>query len=125
MGKVKNTVKLEQVLELPKDEIEKWNKLIESDYVDYEANGFKELSTVWCKTVKFEDGFEVDLKVCTDGKEDGTLWSEAVLFDDRGFEYSHTDVCDGIDGVFDLSFFDDDTHTMHEYRLNVVEATVS
>lgn len=120
MDKVKNTVKLEQILELPKDEIEKWNKLIESGDVDYESNGFNELSTVWLKTVKFSDGFEIDLKVCTNNREDGDLWSEAVLFDEGGgTQYSYTDCCYRIDGDFELSWFDNETGTMHEYKLTV------
>ena len=119
MSKIKNTVKLEQVLELPKSEIEKWNALIESDDVDYEANGFNELSTVWWKTVKFSDGFEIDLKVCTNNREDRDLWSEAVLFDENGSEYSCTNCCYGIDGDFELSWFDNTTGTMHEYKLTV------
>jgi hypothetical protein len=120
MQSIKEKVSHERTLELPKREIEGWNALIEAGHIDYDAHGFKEFSTIWCKTVKFEDGFEVDLKVCTDGGEDGTAWSEAVLFDENGIEFSHTDVCEGIDGDFFLSYFDHKTEALHEYMVKVV-----
>ena len=119
MSKVKEITHLNKTLELPKSEIEKWNNYISKDFVDYDAEGFAELSTVWSKTVKFSDGFEIDLKVCTNNREDGDLWSEAVLFDKNGSEYSCTDCCYGIDGDFELSWFDNTTGTMHEYKLTV------
>jgi hypothetical protein len=119
MSKIKEITHLNETLELPKSEIEKWNNYISKDFVDYDAEGFPELSTVWSKTVKFSDGFEIDLKVCTNSREDGDLWSEAVLFDKNGSEYSCTDCCYGIDGDFELSWFDNATGTMHEYRLTV------
>lgn len=119
MSKVKEITHLNETLELPKSEIEKWNGYISKDFVDYDAEGFAELSTVWSKTVKFSDGFEIDLKVCTNNREDGDLWSEAVLFDENGSEYSCTDCCYGIDGDFELSWFDNETGTKHEYKVTV------
>lgn len=119
MANVKEITHLNETLELPKSEIEKWNNYISKDFVDYDAEGFAELSTVWSKTVKFSDGFEMDFKVCTNNREDGDLWSEVVLFDANGSEYSCTDCCYGIDGDFELSWFDNKTGTKHEYKVTV------
>lgn len=113
------TIRLEQVLELPQKEIDEWNELIESGSIDYDEHGIPELSTVWSRTVKFEDGFEIDIKVCTNNREDGDLWSEAVLFDKNGSEYACTEVCYGIDGEWELEWFDYDSNTMHEYVVTV------
>lgn len=118
MSKVKKII-LNNTLELTKSEIEKWNNYISKDFVDYAAEGFPELSTVWSRTVKFEDGFEIDIKVCTNNREDGDLWSEAVLFDKNGSEYACTEVCYGIDGEWELEWFDHDSNTMHEYVVTV------
>lgn len=116
---IKNRTILEQVLKLPEAEIEKWETLINQDRVDYSDMGFPELSTVWWKTVRFPDGFEIDLKVCTDTSEDGDLWSEAVLFDQRGQQYAMTEVSYGIEGEWELEWFDHTTKTMHQYRVIV------
>lgn len=119
MSHIKQTVRLEQVLELPKAEIERWNGYISKDFVNYDEEGFRELSTVWSETVKFPDGFDIDLKVCTNDREDGTLWSEAVLFDSKGSEYACTEVCDGIDGDWELEWFDHKDGTLHKYKVTV------
>ena len=119
MTTIKEIVRRNRTLELPKSEIEKWNGYMSKDFVDYDAEGFAKLSTVWCKTVKFSDGFEIDLKVCTDNREDGDLWSEAVLFNDKGSEFCCTEVCDCIDGDWELEWFDYETETKYIYTVTV------
>jgi hypothetical protein len=117
MAEIKSRINLMETIEVPKAEISKWEGLINSpDPVDFDKLGLAELSTVWCKTFKFSDGFEVDVKVCTDGFEDGTLWSEAVLFDSNGSTYSTTDCSYSIEGEWELEWFDSKNGIMHTYK---------
>lgn len=86
------------------DNIEFYNNLMSQDKVDYNIYGICPYSTVDSWTIEFEDGYEVDLKVCSSGLNDD-IWCEAVLFR-NGCELSHTDVYDRLDGTWDELEYD-------------------
>jgi hypothetical protein len=122
-NKMKNkpTVYHKADIQVPKKELDKWEDLLGLDFVDYDKEGWNDLSCVWTKTAKFEDGMEMDVKVCTVSKEDGTCWSEAVLFDPSGSEVSHTEVCDSLRGEWAVSVLDRETGENHVYVADVKE----
>ena len=88
---------------IPKKEIERLNRLLDVVYdeEDMEREGVESDSTLFIKTARFDDGYEVDVKVCS-GQHN--LWSEAVLFDPDGNEVSCVDDCsyEHIDGEWSL-----------------------
>lgn len=51
-------------------------------------------------TVRFPDGKEMDVKCC--GCQDESSWTEAVLFDDHGYQIAYTDVGEDFDGPWEL-----------------------
>ena len=51
-------------------------------------------------TVKFPDGKEMDVKCC--GCQAEPSWTEAVLFDDHGYEIGCSDVEEDFDGPWEL-----------------------
>ena len=61
------------------------------------------------KTVKFENGFEMDIKCC--GTQKGFAWTEAVLFDE-GRECCFTDVCEEFLGDWELTW-NGNVYTVH------------
>ena len=85
-----------------------WEAMLLCEGIDYDREGFPEYSCVWCQTAKFPDGMEIDVKVCTDSRKDADAWSEAVLFDEKGCEVCHTEVCDSLRGEWTLEFEDED-----------------
>ena len=72
-------MKYEKTIKIPKDELQEWEELLKKDWMDYETEDFPEESTVFCVTAKFDDGLEMDVKVNTNTRDDGTIWTEAVL----------------------------------------------
>ena len=77
-------------LTIKKDELKKWNDLLKLDEVDFEGLDIPEDTTLFCKTVEFDDGAFADLKVCS-GQTN--LWCEMVWFDKNGCEISCSDAC--------------------------------
>ena len=75
-------------IEIPSDEIMRWNELMEEDDVDFESLGFRPHDNVAKWTAKFDDGHFVDVKVNTGERE---MYAEAVLFDACGSQvaFSH------------------------------------
>ena len=53
-------------------------------------------------TVVFPDGNEMDIKCC--GAQDGSSWTEAVLFDRDGMELCCSEVSDRYDGTWELEY---------------------
>lgn len=92
---------------VPKKEIERLNRLLDVVYdeEDMEKEEVEPDSTLFIRTARFDDGYEVDVKVCSG---QANLWSEAVLFDPDGNEVYCTDpTYDNIDGEWSLE--SDDT----------------
>lgn len=119
----RKTVLLEEEIRVPAEELDTWENFSRNG-ADYSEQGFSKYSCEWRRTAKFPDGFEMDVKVCTDTPEDGTLWTEAVLFDEDGKEYGHTDVSDSLRGEWELGWTEgiDEGETIieHIYSVNVV-----
>ena len=65
-------------------------------------------------TVKFDNGFEMDVKCC--GSQDGTAWTEAVLFDENGHEATMTDPSDEFFGEWIIEYEPDTYHAEIERR---------
>ena len=78
-----------EAIEIPSDEVRKWNDLMMSDRVDYDALGFEPSENVARWTAKFPDGRFADIKVNTAEKDAG-LYAEAVLFDSDGSQVGWT-----------------------------------
>ena len=53
-------------------------------------------------TAVFPDGKQMDIKCC--GCQDEPSWTEAVLFDNHGFELCCSDVCDEYLGDWELEY---------------------
>lgn len=89
---------------IPKKELERLNRLLDVIYdeEDMKREGVDFDSTLFLKTVKFDDDYEVDIKVCA-GQHN--LWSEAVLFDPNGNQVDCVDDSsyEHIDGEWTLS----------------------
>lgn len=71
--------------------IDKWNELLDADEINFGDLDLSEEETVFCATAKFDDGCKADIKVCTSSCKNynsntGSVWAEAVLFDDKGHE---------------------------------------
>lgn len=116
------TEKMEETVVVPKETIDYWESLLQRDDIDYEKEGLKKYETAFCKTVTFANGYQMDIKVCTDTPEDGTIWSEAVLFTPEGCEVACTEVSDGLLGEWELEWYDHGNGTKHVYMARVKES---
>ena len=67
-------------------------------------------------TAIFQNGYEMDIK-CS-GTEDTVAWTEAVLFDPKGYEICHTDVSDEFLGDWELSDDNDNVYIAHVIARN-------
>ena len=95
--------------------LDRYNKLMQAECVDYEAEGIDRYTCVARWSAEFPEGFEVDIKVCASDCGE-PLWCEAVLFQ-NGHERSCTDVCEELDGEWSLCA------DGQEYIVNVVKGT--
>lgn len=87
---------------VPKKEVERLNRLLDVVYdkEDMEREEVEPDSTLFIETARFDDGYEMDVKVCS-GQTN--IWSEAVLFDPDGNEVCCTEpMYDNIDGEWSL-----------------------
>ena len=120
MAEERRTVTKRRTITLPKDELDRWNSLINSsEELGFVELGFVELSAVWIKTVTFDDGFHVDIKVCTGYREDGDLRVEVALLDKHGCEYDCTGGSCVLDGERELLWFDHTAGVEHRYIVEV------
>ena len=85
--------------------IEKFNRMLTWKHLNYEKHEIIKYSTVKTWTVDFENGFEIDIKVCS-SEENSPLWCEAVLFY-NGFECCCSDIEDELDGTWTLEYNND------------------
>ena len=87
-----------------RDELEKWNKWLQENEIDFDKVDFPYDATLFSQTVEFDDGTQADLKVCS-GQTN--LWCEMVWFDKDGHEIACSDAdADGLDGVWECSLDD-------------------
>ena len=104
---------------IPKKQLEFWEKMLSSENIDYDEQKWGQYETVFLENIKFEDGYEIDLKVNTNSREDGDLFSEAVLFDSDGGQVSCTDPEYELKGEWNLYRTDENGNEIR-YHLNVV-----
>jgi len=105
-----------QTLKIRKDELAKWEKMLLSNDIDYDKEGFADEECVQKWSAKFPDGREMDLRVCTNCREDKDVWSEAILYDADGTELAFSSVCDCLKGEWNLFDGDEGKH----YLLKVI-----
>ena len=80
-----------KTLEIKKDELERWNRLLSQDVVDFEKEGIDvREGEVASWTVDFGDGLEADLNIIR-SPGDCCLWCEMVWFR-NGCQINCTDV---------------------------------
>lgn len=99
LNKVADTSVLEPyiaTIRVPQEKLDKYEELCNTANIDYSKYGIKKDSVVETFTAQFENGMEMDIKVCA-GQSNEPLWTEAVLFN-KGYEVTHTDVCDELEG---------------------------
>ena len=73
-------------VKLPISDIMEWNDLLDAKNVNYGKFGFAELSTVFRKTVTFNNGTVGELRINTETAEEGSFYAYVVLFDHHGRE---------------------------------------
>ena len=103
-------------IQISQTEITKWNDLLMSENIDFEKDGivFSPFSCIKKWTATFSNGYFVDLNINTNGRNDNTIYCEALLFDEEGhLIYTNSDTFYEIDGIWYLYDGKD------EYILNV------
>ena len=89
-----------RTIKIDKETLNHYNCLMARETVDYDAFNISRYSCVDRWTAIFNEGYEVDVKVCSNDKNEG-IWCEAVLFQ-NGSECSTSDVEDALDGIWIL-----------------------
>ena len=86
----------------PKSELDYWDGLLKDGKTDFSNEKLAPLSCVFVKSVRFDDDYSADIKVCTDSFDSGGLWSEMVLYDPSGVEVCLSEVRDRLSGMWSL-----------------------
>ena len=105
---------MQKVFYIPEKEIDKYNKMMQADHVDYEENEIPRYAAVKTWSVDLGNGYEVDIKVCSSSYGD-PLWCEGVLFL-HGSECGCTEVSDNLLGEY---WFE---HSGKQFVIIVVQA---
>lgn len=87
-----------------KDKLEYWKNMLNRDDIDYDEMKWKAYSNVAIWTARFSDGCEMDIKVNTNDTDDHDLFSEAILFDNEGYQLSFTDIAYDLEGEWKLEY---------------------
>ena len=87
---------------ISKAEADRWNRLLDLGMdIDFEKENVQEDTTLFGRTVLFEDGCFANLRVCS-GQTN--LWCEVVWFDKDGDEMCCSDACaDTLEGMWECS----------------------
>lgn len=92
------------IVRVPKQLIAKVNNYLSLplwlDNSEYQG----EDNTIIVATVKFSNGYEIDIKCC--GCQEEASWTEAVLFNENGVELCCTECSDEILGEWTLEYDD-------------------
>ena len=89
---------MQKVFNIPKTDVDRYNKLMQASQVDYEENDIPCYTTVKTWSVDLGDVYEADLKACSSNYGD-LLWCEGVLFL-HGSECGCTEVSDNLLGEY-------------------------
>ena len=90
----------------PKSELDYWDSVLKDGKADFSKEKLAPFSCVFVKSVRFDDGYSADIKVCTDSFESGGIWSEMVLYDSYGVEICLSEVRDRLSGTWALEMND-------------------
>lgn len=105
--------KYEQTIRIGRTDLERYQKLLTEEPADAGVCLGEDNTITW--TAKFENGMEMDLKICgvryLEG-ESNLPWTEAVLFRD-GCEVSCSDASDTLEGDWVCPDLNGDTYIMH------------
>lgn len=89
---------MQKIFYIPKEEIDKYNRMMQAVHVDYEENEIPRYAVVKTWSVDLGNGYEADIKVCSSSYDD-PLWCEGVLFL-HGSECGCTEVSDDLLGEY-------------------------
>lgn len=109
-------------LKIPESDVAEYQSLMDEGF-DYGERGVAKYATVKNWTVKFPDGLEMDVKVCSSNDGD-PLWSEAVLFE-NGSERGCTEAQDELLGEYSVERPDGTVYTVEVVAESDAEETES
>lgn len=81
-------MEFEKSIKIKRAVAERLQTLLDQEEIDFEKKDVEEDSLLLCETVKFDNGYTMDFKVCS-GQTN--CWSEAVLFNESGIEVGVTE----------------------------------
>lgn len=90
--------KMQKVFYIPKADVDKYNRWMQTDQVNYEEHNIPRYAVVHTWSVDLGNGYGAELKVCSSNYDD-PLWSECVLFW-HGSECGCTEVSDDLLGEY-------------------------
>lgn len=85
-----------------KSEFDYWDGVLKDGKADFSKEKLAPFSCVFVKSVRFDDGYSADIKVCTNSFESGGVWSEMVLYDPSGVKVRLSEVRDRLSGAWSL-----------------------
>ena len=89
---------IEKKLVVKQDDAELYNRLMNQDGVDLEKEGLELDDTFCIASVKFDDGIEAELNICT---EETAVWAEVWWRDADGEVLEQSEPFYELDGWFD------------------------
>jgi len=101
----------EKTITVKQVEIKRLQKLLDQDEVNF-TDGIEMDSTLFNESVRFDNGFSANVKVCS-GQTN--CWTEAVIFNNEGIEIGVTEPSFELLGEYSFSFEE------NEYIINVLE----
>lgn len=90
-------IKEKITIEKEKRILEKWDKLLEMEEIDFDKEGFAQDTILDIFTAIFSDGVEADIKICSGISN---LFVDPVLFDKNGYEIGLLDPEGNIEDIF-------------------------
>ena len=89
---------IEKKLVVKQDDAELYNRLMNQDTVDLEKEKLEHNDTFCIASVKFDDGIEAELNICT---EDTAVWAELWWRDEHGEPVDYSQPFNLLEGWFD------------------------
>lgn len=93
---------LRAYVHMPKSELDYWDCLLKDGNADLSKEKLAPLSCVFVKSVRFDDGYSADIKVCSGSLENGGVWSEMALYNPHGDEVCLSAISRKLSGIWDL-----------------------
>ena len=87
---------------ISKSELDYWECLLEDGEADLSKEKLAPLSCVFVKSVRFDDGYSADIKVCSGSLENGGVWSEVALYNPHGDEVCLSEIRRKLSGIWEL-----------------------